>query len=142
MGDCSYSTTTNTPQSTKRSISTPLQHSTPAATTGNSSLYAPTIQITPTSGSTNDTTLTDSNRKGYNGPTADSPSSVKKHKLTKGNIGCIVVFPCINIIGYVNENPTMQYFTGITGNTQSKSYMLSLIKCVWDFPDNALWDSH
>ena len=132
MGDCSYSSTTNTPQSTNRSISTPLQHSTPAATTGNSFLYAPTIQITPTSGSTNDTTLTDSNRKGYNGPTADSPSSVKKHKLTKGNIGCNVAFPGINIIGHVNEYTKMQFFTGISVNTQLKSYMLSLTECVWD----------
>ena len=27
----------------------------------------------------------------------------------------------------------MQFFCGISRNTQSKSYMLSLTKCVWDF---------
>ena len=33
----------------------------------------------------------------------------------------------------VNNNPTMHCFTGISKNTQSKSYMLSLTECVWDF---------
>ena len=34
----------------------------------------------------------------------------------------------------------MQFFTGILQNTQSnsKSYMLSLTECVWDFQNNAL----
>ena len=32
-----------------------------------------------------------------------------------------------------NNIPTMQFFTGISRNTQSKSYMLSLTECVWEF---------
>ena len=41
----------------------------------------------------------------------------------------------------VNNIPRMQYFTGISRNTQSKSYMLSLTECVWKFQNNALWDT-
>ena len=36
----------------------------------------------------------------------------------------------------------MKFFTGITRNTQSKSYMLSLSERVWDFQNNVLWDTH
>ena len=36
----------------------------------------------------------------------------------------------------------MQLFIGISRNSQSKSYMLSLTECVWDFQNNALWDTH
>ena len=38
----------------------------------------------------------------------------------------------------------MQFFTGISRNNQSKSLtnMLPLTKCVWDFQNNALWDTH
>ena len=36
----------------------------------------------------------------------------------------------------------MQFFTGISRNTQYKSYMLSLTECVRDFQNNALWDTH
>ena len=46
------------------------------------------------------------------------------------------------IIGHVNSIPTMQLFTGISLNTQSKSYMISLTQCVWEFQNNALWDTH
>ena len=42
--------------------------------------------------------------------------------------------------GHVNNIPTMQFFTGISRNTQSKTYMLSLTECVWDFQNIALWD--
>ena len=45
-------------------------------------------------------------------------------------------------IGLVNNIPTMQFFFGISRNTQSKSYMLSLTECVWDFQNIALWDTH
>ena len=44
-------------------------------------------------------------------------------------------------IGHVNNIPTMQSFTGISRNTQSKSYMLSLTECIWEFWNNALWDT-
>ena len=44
--------------------------------------------------------------------------------------------------GHVNSIPTIQFFTGISRNTQSKLYMLSLTECAWDFQNNALWDSH
>ena len=36
----------------------------------------------------------------------------------------------------------MQFFTGISRNTKSKSFMLSLTACVWDFQNNGLWDTH
>ena len=36
-------------------------------------------------------------------------------------------------IGHVNNIPTMQFFIGISRNSQSKSYILSLTECVWDF---------
>ena len=43
-------------------------------------------------------------------------------------------------IGHVTNIPTMQFFTRISRNTQSKlKYMLSLTDCVWDFQNNALW---
>ena len=40
-------------------------------------------------------------------------------------------------IGHVNDIPTMQFFTGISRNTQSNSYMSSLTECVWEFQNNA-----
>ena len=36
----------------------------------------------------------------------------------------------------------MQFFTGISRNIWSKSYMPSLTEGVWDFQNNALWDTH
>ena len=45
-------------------------------------------------------------------------------------------------IGHVSNIPTMQFFTGISRNTQSKSSMLSVTECVWDFQNNASWDTH
>ena len=46
-------------------------------------------------------------------------------------------------IGHVNNIPAIQFFTGISRNVQSKSYtMLTLMECVWDFQNNALWDTH
>ena len=36
-------------------------------------------------------------------------------------------------IGHVKNIPTMQFFIGISRITQSKSYMLSLTVCVWNF---------
>ena len=48
----------------------------------------------------------------------------------------------ITWIGHVNNIPTMQFFTGISRNTKSKLYMLSLTECVGDSQNNALWDIH
>ena len=48
----------------------------------------------------------------------------------------------ISQIRHVDNIPTMQFFSGISRNTQSKSYMLSLTECVRDFQNNALWDTH
>ena len=48
----------------------------------------------------------------------------------------------IQITGYVNNIPTMQFFTGKSINTQSKSYRPSLSECVWEFRNTALWDTH
>ena len=45
-------------------------------------------------------------------------------------------------IGHVNNIPTVQFFTEISRDTQQKSYMLSLTACVWEFRNNALWDTH
>ena len=45
-------------------------------------------------------------------------------------------------IGRVNNIPTKQFLIGISKNTQPKSYMLSLTECVWEFLNNALWDTH
>ena len=44
-------------------------------------------------------------------------------------------------IGHVNNIPSMQFFTRISWYTRSKSYMLSLTECVWEFRNNALWDT-
>ena len=41
-------------------------------------------------------------------------------------------FP-FTIIWHVKNIPTMQYFTDSSRNAQSKSYMLSLPECVWEF---------
>ena len=49
---------------------------------------------------------------------------------------------CQREIGHVYNIPTMQFFTGITRNTQWKSYMLSLTEFVLEFHINALWDTH
>ena len=46
-----------------------------------------------------------------------------------------------DIIGHVINIPSMQLLTGISRNTQSNSYMLSLTECVWEFRNNALWDT-
>ena len=44
-------------------------------------------------------------------------------------------------MGHVKNIPTMQFFTRILQNTQSKSFLLSLTECVWEFQNNALWDN-
>ena len=49
---------------------------------------------------------------------------------------------CKQVIGRVNNSPTMQFFTGISRNTQLKLNMPSLTECVRDFQNNALWDIH
>ena len=47
------------------------------------------------------------------------------------------------LIGQVSNIPTMQFFTGIARNTQSKqSYTLLLTECEWEFQNNALWDTY
>ena len=46
------------------------------------------------------------------------------------------------LICHVKNTPTMQFFNGISRNTQSKSNMLSLAEHVWEFWINALWDTH
>ena len=35
----------------------------------------------------------------------------------------------------------MQFFSGISSNIKAID-MLSLTECVWDFQNNALWDTH
>ena len=49
---------------------------------------------------------------------------------------------CLDLIGHVNNIPTMQIFTGISTNTQSKSDMLSFMtECFWEFRNIELWDT-
>ena len=43
--------------------------------------------------------------------------------------------------GYDNNIPTMQFFIGISRNIQSKYYQLSLTDCLWEFRNDALWDT-
>ena len=55
---------------------------------------------------------------------------------------CYNTSRCLKLVGHVNNISTVQFFTGISRNTQSKSYMISLSECVWEFQNNALWDTH
>ena len=45
-------------------------------------------------------------------------------------------------IGLVNNIPTMLFFTGISRNTLTKSYMLLLTECVWDSQIMHVSDTH
>ena len=45
-----------------------------------------------------------------------------------------------SLLGHVRNLPTMQIFTGISRNTQSK-IICAIIDCVQDFQNNALWDT-
>ena len=47
-----------------------------------------------------------------------------------------------NLYGHVNIVHMMQFINAISRNTQSKTYMLSLTECVWEFQNHALWDTH
>ena len=74
----------------------------------------------------------------------------------KGTSGAAVshsVFSLTSILsiiglGHANNIPTMQSFTGIFRDTQSKSYMLkrqtakSLTECVWEFRNDGLCGTH
>ena len=54
----------------------------------------------------------------------------------------VTVLSLARKIGHVNNIPTMQFFIGISRNTQSKSqYTLSMTECVWDFQNDALCDT-
>ena len=71
-----------------------------------------------------------------------SPSTLSLVSCNVGRFGC--TSRLLITIGHVNKIPTMRwnFFSGISRNTQAKSYMLSLTECVWDFQNNALWDTH
>ena len=43
---------------------------------------------------------------------------------------------------HVDDVPTMQFFIGISGNTQSKLYKRYHRPSVLDFQNTALWDTH
>ena len=45
-------------------------------------------------------------------------------------------------MGRVNSIPTMQFLSGISRNTQSMSYMLSLTVCDWEYQNIAFWDTN
>ena len=72
---------------------------------------------------------------------ADSYSTIRQSYIEKGGEYSFIPSEVFKTIAHVNNIPTMQSFTGISRNTQSKSYMLSLTECVWDFQDNALCDT-
>ena len=65
------------------------------------------------------------------------PSTDALHKDYKFIYSRIVLFlllyqtTCAIRIWIVNNIPTMQFFSGISKNTQSKSYMLALTECIW-----------
>mgnify|MGYP001804479955 CR=1 FL=1 len=42
------------------------------------------------------------------------------------------------IPGHIKNIPTMQFFTGISRNTQSNWYITLLTVCIWEFKNNAL----
>ena len=65
-------------------------------------------------------------------------ANIKKIELNKNTTQMFMY----STIGDVKNIPTMQFYTKISLNTQSKSYMLSLTGCVWDFQNTALWDTH
>ena len=46
-----------------------------------------------------------------------------------------------DLIGHGANIPTRQFFIEISRNIQSKSYMVSVTECCWDFQNNALWDT-
>ena len=54
----------------------------------------------------------------------------------KCNIVLSDTYVLINSIGHVNNISTN------SRNTQSKSCTLSLTECVWEFRNNALWNTH
>ena len=59
------------------------------------------------------------------------------------NITLHIVFIFVPIITeHVNNIPTMQFFTVISRNNESKFYILSMTECVWELLNNALWDTH
>ena len=72
---------------------------------------------------------------------ADSYSTIRQSYIERGGEYSFIPSGVCRTIAHVNNIPTMQFFTGIFRNTQSKLYMLSLTECVWDFQDNALWDT-
>ena len=72
---------------------------------------------------------------------ADSYSTIRQSYIERGGEYSFIPSGVCRTIAHVNNIPTMQFFTGISRNTQSKSDMLSLTECVWEFRNNALWDT-
>ena len=65
------------------------------------------------------------------GPIQELP---EKFKALPQLAGVFVQTPdSILPIGLVNNITTMQFFSGISRNTHSTYYMLSLTECVWEF---------
>ena len=75
----------------------------------------------------------------------------KKHRSTQQQ-DCYYVYIHIHrqilkqewqwFVSFKEKQCTMQFYTGISRNTWSKSYMSSLTECVWEFQNSALWDTH
>ena len=62
--------------------------------------------------------------------------------MKMGHVKDSSTMPCLGIPERVNYIPTMQFLTGVSINIQSKSYMLSLTDCIWEFRDDVLFDTH
>ena len=58
------------------------------------------------------------------------------------SICCFMGISCSVIVVIHSVIFTMKFFTGIFRNALSKPHMLSLTECVWEFQNNALWDTH
>ena len=58
------------------------------------------------------------------------------------SICCFMGISCSVIVIIHSVIFTMKFFTGIFRNALSKPHMLSLTECVWEFQNNALWDTH
>ena len=75
------------------------------------------------------------------------PTFVSKLTTHVAGSGCpetrqSYLLECEHKIGLNNNIPTMQFFTGYSRNTQSKSHRLSLTKYALEFRKEALWDTH
>ena len=64
----------------------------------------------------------------------------RRYRILCNEESDLIKQPKAERIGHVNNIPTMQFFTGVSKNTQSKSYIYIIIDLVSrEFRNNALW---